>query len=114
MIVSSAESFLQASLSEEGRRSIFFSLASGAPMVLGSTDTGSGGVIFFLTPSIPAAIITARAKYGLQLLSIHLISMLVDSSSRSQYSDGTLTAASRFSYPQQVYAELHDLGFKRL
>lgn len=46
------------------------------------------------------------AMYGLALASLAFSSRLVEPTSSSQYRLGTRTAASRFSIPHAVYAEL--------
>src|SRR5260370_14859707 len=82
-------------------------------MSCGLVCTGSPGSNPRCIPSSPAATMAPRARYGLADPSTTLISTFVLASMRPLNGDGTRTAASRLSSPQQVYAELHLFGASR-
>lgn len=66
------------------------------------SSIGLPGSIFFLTPSSPARIIAAEARYGLELGSGGLYSILIVLLSKLLYA-GILIAALLFAFPHTRY-----------
>lgn len=75
--------------------------------------TGLGSLRCLRRPSIPAATIEAKAKYGFAHPSQTLISKLLTAPSGTPGVDAVLIGASLFSFPQHKYAPLHVFGCRR-
>lgn len=75
--------------------------------------TGSGRGRCLRSPSMPAASMVARPKYGLAEPSNDFISKLVTRPSRVPGGEEARNGASLFSFPQKRYAPLHVLGRNR-
>lgn len=75
--------------------------------------TGSGRESFLRSPSMPAASMAAKPKYGLAEPSNDFISKLLTRPSGVPGGDVARNGASLFSFPQKRYAPLHVLGCNR-
>ena len=71
---------------------------------------GSGRRRCFLRPSMPAAPIAAKPKYGFAHASKDLISKLLTKPSMIPGGQAVLNGSSLFSFPQHWYAPLHVFG----
>lgn len=75
--------------------------------------TGSGRGRCLRSPSMPAATMAAKPKYGFAQPSNDLTSKLLTKPSRVPGGDVARNGASLFSFPQNWYAPLHVLGCNR-